>query len=67
MEREEMQIFGRENVYYGAAECTCFSVRVWDEARRAYVFAGRYTADGHDATEEQCKRAAARAMLESDD
>ncbi len=64
MEREELRISQRENVRYAGRDRTAFSVHQWSDEARAYVFAGQFTAIGHDASEEQCKRAAARRLLE---
>ncbi|MGL4679126.1 MAG: hypothetical protein ACRCWC_07045 [Plesiomonas shigelloides] len=59
MEREELRISQRENVRYAGRDRTAFSVHQWSDEARAYVFAGQYSVPRHDATEEQCKRAAA--------
>lgn len=67
MEREELRISQRENVYYAGCACTAFFVHAWNDDAKAYVFAGQYTVPGHDASEERCKSAASRAMLECAD
>jgi hypothetical protein len=67
MEREDLRISKRENIRYAGRARTAFFVHAWNETAQAYVFAGQHTAPGHDASEEQCRQAAARAMLESDD
>ena len=67
MEREELRISQRENVRYAGRDRTAFSVHQWSDEARAYVFAGQFTAIGHDASEEQCRQAASIALAEQDD
>ena len=67
MEREELRISQRENVRFAGRNRTAFNVHKWNATARAYVFAGQFTAIGHDASEERCKRAARIALAEQDD
>ena len=67
MEREDLRISKRENIRYAGRARTAFFVHAWNETAQAYVFAGQFTAIGHDASEEQCRQAAHIALAEQDD
>ena len=67
MLREELRISDRQNVTIAGRARTAFCVHEWTETAGAYVFAGQFSAIGHDASEDACRAAARVALLEGEE